>query len=97
MTSLKLTVTNNEPCTIINPTQVKIKLNNKGKGSVWWDDEVFLSSAFRNMKPGDSVTEIVPIHVSYADIYTEKEFKLVLFDDYDIEIGTFKEYMTFSG
>ncbi|MBI5880824.1 hypothetical protein HZB90_01705 [archaeon] len=29
ITSVKLTVTNNEPCTIINPTQLKIKINPK--------------------------------------------------------------------
>ena len=94
--SLKLTVTNNEPCTIINPTQIKIKLNEKGKGSVWWDDEVFLPDSFKNMKPGETVSEIIPIHVSYADIYSEKDFRLTLFDDYDIAIATFKDYMTFS-
>ncbi|MBW2996817.1 hypothetical protein KY349_00585 [Candidatus Woesearchaeota archaeon] len=96
LSSLKLTVTNDEPCTIINPTQIKIKLNNKGKGSIWWDDEIFLPESFKNMKPGDTVSEIIPIHVSYADIYSEKDFRLTLFDDYDITIGTFKEYMTFS-
>lgn len=96
LTSLKLTVTNDEPCTIINPTQIKIKLNNKGKGSVWWDDEVFLPESFRNMKPGDTVSEIIPIHVSYADIYSEKDFRLTLFDDYDIIIAAFKEDITFS-
>jgi cytoskeletal protein RodZ len=97
LTSLKLTVTNNEPCTIINPTRIKIKLNAKGKGSVWWDDDVFLPDSFRHMLPGTTVSEIIPIHVSYSDIYSEKDFRLTLFDDYDISIGTFKEYITFHG
>lgn len=94
--SLKLTITNNERCTIINPTQIKIKINNRGKGSVWWDDEVFLPKTFLSMKPGETVSEIVPVHVSYADIYSEKDFRLTVFDDYGIEIGTFKDYITFS-
>ena len=96
LTSLKITITNNEACTIINPTQIKMKLNNKGKGSVWWDDEVFLPNSFRNMKPGESVSDIVSIHVSYSDIYSEKDFRLTVFDDYDMEIGTFKDYITLS-
>lgn len=94
--SLKLTITNNEHCTIINPTQIKIKLNNRGKGSVWWDDEVFLPKSFLSMKPGETVSEIVPVHISYSDIYTEKDFRLTVFDEYDIEIGTFKDYITLS-
>jgi hypothetical protein len=94
--SLKLTITNNEHCTIINPTQIKIKLNNRGKGSVWWDDEVFLPKSFLSMKPGETVSEIVPVHVSYSDIYTEKDFRLTVFDEYDIEIGTFKDFITLS-
>lgn len=96
LTSLKLTITNNEACTIINPTQVKIKLNNKGKGSVWWDDEVFLPNSFRNLRPGETVSDIIPIHVSYSDIYSEKDFRLTIFDDYDIEMGTFKNYILLS-
>ncbi|MBW2963958.1 hypothetical protein KY363_00725 [Candidatus Woesearchaeota archaeon] len=92
--SLKLTITNNEACTIINPTKIKIKMNPKGKGSVWWDDDVFLSDSFKRMQPGKTVTEIVPVHVSYSDIYSEKDFRLTVFDDYDIAMGTFKKYIT---
>lgn len=92
--SLKLSITNNEDCVIINPTQIKLKLNNKGKGSTWWDDEVFLSDSFTHIRPGESVTEIVPVHVSYADIYMEKDFKLIVLDDYGIEIGAYKKYLT---
>ena len=96
VTALKLTITNNEHCTIINPAQIKIKLNNRGKGSVWWDDEVFLPKSFLGMKPGETVSEIVPVHVSYSDIYSEKDFRLTVFDEYGIEIGTFKDYITLS-
>ena len=91
ITSLTLSVTNNEECVIISPTQIKIKMNNKGKGSTWWDDEVFLPDSFKRMKPGDSVTETIPVHVSYADIYMEKDFRLYLLDEYGIEIGIFKD------
>lgn len=94
ITSLKLTVTNNERCTIINPTKIKLKMNPKGKGSVWWDDDVFLSDSFKRMQPGKSVTEVVTVHVSYSDIYSEKDFRLSVFDDYDIAMGTFKKYIT---
>jgi hypothetical protein len=91
LTAVKLTVTNIEKCLIINPTKIKLKMNPKGKGSVWWDDDVWLPDSFRNMYPGDTVTEIVSIHVSYSDIYSEKDFRLSVFDDYDIPIGTFKK------
>jgi cytoskeletal protein RodZ len=94
ITALKLTITNNEPCTIINPTKIKIKLNPKGKGSVWWDDDLFLPDSFKHMLPGTTVSEILPIHVTYSDIYSEKDFRLTVFDDYDIPIHTIKEYMT---
>jgi hypothetical protein len=94
--SLELSITNNEDCTIVNPTQVKMKLNNKGKGATWWDDEVFLPDSFRKMKPGDTVTETITVHVTYADIYMEKEFRLYVFDDYGIEMGVFKKYLTLS-
>ncbi len=93
ITSLKLSITNNEKCTIINPTKVKIKMNPKGKGSVWWDDDVSLSDSFDNMLPGATVTEIIPVHVSYSDIFSEKDFRLTVFDDYDIQMGTFKKYI----
>ncbi len=96
ISSLKLTVTNNEPCTIVNPTRIKIKMNPVGKGSVWWDDDVYLPDTFRNMHPSKTVTEIIPIHVSYSDIYSEKDFRLAVFDDYDIHMGTYKEDLTFS-
>lgn len=96
ITSLKLTVTNNEDCTVVNPTRIKIKMNPKGKGSVWWDDDVYLPDSFRNMHPGKTVTEIIPVHVSYSDIYSEKDFRLALFDDYDIHMNTYKDYITFS-
>ncbi|MBW2971695.1 hypothetical protein KY359_01540 [Candidatus Woesearchaeota archaeon] len=95
ITSVKLTVTNNEACTIVNPTRLKIKLNAKGKGSVWWDDDVFLSDSFNRMRPGDTVTEIVPIHVSYSDVYSEKDLKISLFDEYDIHMATYQKYITF--
>ncbi|MBW2967186.1 hypothetical protein KY362_01740 [Candidatus Woesearchaeota archaeon] len=91
--SLKLTITNNEPCTIINPTQLKIKMNNKGKGSVWWDDEVHLPDSFKRMKPGTTVSEMVTVHVSYADVHQEKDFRAYVFDDYDIQMGVFKDYI----
>ena len=94
ITSLKLTVTNNENCIIVNPTQIKIKLNPKGKGSIWWDDEVFLPDSFKHMLPGTSVSETVPVHVSYSDIYSEKDLKVSLFDDYDIVMATFKKLVT---
>ena len=95
ITSLKLTVTNNEPCMIVNPTKIKLKLNARGKASVWWDDDVFLPESYRRMLPGETVSEIVPVHVSYSDVYSEKEFKLTVFDDYDIDMATFKKYITF--
>ncbi|MBN1544540.1 hypothetical protein JW898_03710 [Candidatus Woesearchaeota archaeon] len=95
ITSLKLTITNNELCTIVNPTKIKLKLNPRGKGSVWWDDDVFLPESYWKMLPGETVSEIVPVHVSYSDIYSEKDFKLTVFDDYDIEMTTFKKYITF--
>ncbi len=95
LSSLKLTITNNEPCTIVNPTRIKIKMNEVGKGSVWWDDDVFLPDEFMNMAPGKSVSAVIPVHVSYSDIYSEKDFKLALFDDYDIHMATFKERLTF--
>jgi hypothetical protein len=91
--SIKLTVTNNEKCIIINPTRIKIKMNPKGKGSVWWDDDVFLSDSFEHISPGKSVSEIIPIHVSYSDVHSEKDFRLTLFDDYGIPITTFKKYI----
>ncbi|MFC1741925.1 hypothetical protein ACFL3V_05295 [Nanoarchaeota archaeon] len=94
--SLKLTITNNEKCTIINPNKIKIKLNSRGKGSVWWDDDVHLPDSFKRMLPGDSVSEVISVHVSYSDIYSEKDFKLTVFDDYDIAISTFKKYITFT-
>jgi hypothetical protein len=94
LTSLKLTVTNNETCTIINPTKAKLKLNPKYKGSVWWDDDVFLPDSFQHMMPGQTVSEVVPVHASYSDIYSEKDFKLTVFDDYDIAMGTYKNYIT---
>jgi hypothetical protein len=94
VTAVKLSITNREECTIINPTKVKIKMNAKGKGSVWWDDDVFLPDSFSHMLPGTTVEEIIPIHVSYSDVYSEKDFRLTVFDDYGIPIGTFKEYIT---
>ena len=94
ITSLKLTITNNEPCTIINPTKVKIKMNPKGKGSVWWDEDSFLPDTFRHMLPGATVSEIISVHVTYSDIYSEKDFRLTVVDDYDIPISTITEYMT---
>ncbi|MFH1668534.1 MAG: hypothetical protein ABIA62_01255 [Candidatus Woesearchaeota archaeon] len=94
ITSMKLTITNNEKCTIINPTKLKIKLNARGKGSVWWDDELFLSDTFRDIKPGETVTDIVPVHVSYSDIYSEKDLRVSVFDEYDVHIVTYKEYIT---
>jgi hypothetical protein len=93
ITSLKLTVTNNEKCTIINPTQLKIKLTAKGKGSLWWDDEVFLPETFKRITPGGTATDTITVHVSYSDIYGEKELKATLFDDYDIPMSTVKKYM----
>jgi len=92
--SLKLTVTNNERCLIVNPTQIKIKLNPKGKGSVWWDDEVFLPDTFKHMMPGTTVSDVVPVHVSYSDIYGEKDMKVVLFDDYDITMASYRKILT---
>ncbi len=88
-----LTLTNNEDCLIVNPTRVKVKLNPRGKGSVWWDDDIFLSDAFKRMTPGKTVSEEIPVHVSFSDIYSEKEFKLVVLDDYDITMATFRQYM----
>jgi hypothetical protein len=93
VTSLRLTVTNNEPCTIINPTQLKLKITPKGKGSSWWDDEVFLPETFKRITPGGTATDTVAVHVSYSDIYGEKEMKATLFDDYDIPMSTVKKYM----
>jgi hypothetical protein len=93
ITSVKLTVTNNEPCTIINPTQLKIKISPKGKGSNWWDDEVFIPETFTRIAPGGTVTDTVAVHVSYSDIYGEKELKATLFDDYDIAMSTVKKYL----
>jgi hypothetical protein len=93
ITSLKLTITNNEECTIINPTQIKIKINNKGKGSIWWDYEGHLPETFERMKPGQTITEIVPVHSSYSDIYSEKELKIAVFDDYDMQMTVFKQYI----
>lgn len=95
LSSLKLTVTNNEPCTIVSPTRIKVKMNPVGKGSVWWDDDVYLPDSFRNMAPGKTVSEIIPVHVSYSDIYAEKDFRLALFDDYDIHMATFKDNIMF--
>ena len=92
--SLKLTVTNTERCLIVNPTQIKIKLNPKGKGSVWWDDEVFLPDTFKHMLPGTTVSDVVPVHVSYSDIYGEKDMKVVLFDDYDITMASYRKILT---
>jgi hypothetical protein len=94
VTSLKLTVTNNETCTIINPTKLKLKLNPKYKGSVWWDADQFLPESFQHMMPGQTVSEIISVHASYSDIYSEKDFKLTVFDDFDIAMGTFKKYIT---
>jgi hypothetical protein len=94
LTSLKLTITNNETCTIINPTKAKLKLNPKYKGSVWWDDDVFLPDSFQHMMPGQTISEVIGVHASYSDIYSEKDFKLTVFDDYDIAMGTFKTYIT---
>jgi hypothetical protein len=93
ITSMKITVTNRELCIIVNPTQIKIKLNVKGKGSVWWDDEVFLPDSFKHMMPGATVTEVVPVHVSYSDVYGEKDLKVSLFDDYDITMATERKIM----
>lgn len=93
ISSLKLTITNNEECTIINPTQIKIKINNKGKGSIWWDYEGHLPETFERMKPGQTITEIVPVHVSYSDVYSEKELKIAVFDDYDMQMTVFKQYI----
>jgi len=95
LSSLKLTITNCESCTLINPTMVKIKMNARGKGSVWWDDDIYLSEEFKNMYPGKSVSAVIPVHVSYSDIYSEKHFQLALFDDYDIHMGTYQEFITF--
>ena len=92
--SLVLTVRNDESSTIINPTKIKIKLNNKGKGSVWWDDEVWLPDSFKNLRPGQEVTEVIPVHVSYSDIYQEKDFRLVVLDDYDVPMVYVKKIIT---
>lgn len=94
LSSLKLTVTNNETCTIVNPTKIKLKLNPKFKGSVWWDEDQFLPESFQHMMPGQTVSEVIAVHASYSDIYSEKDFKLSVFDDYDIAMGTFKSYIT---
>ena len=91
--SLRLTIRNDEDSTIINPTRIKIKMNNKGKGSVWWDDEVWLSDSFKDLRPGQEATEIIPVHVSYSDIYQEKDFRLVVLDDYDVPIVYVKKIM----
>lgn len=95
--SFLLTITNNEECTIVNPHQIKIKLNNKGKGSIWWDDEVFLPESFKKMKPGETKSEIIPVHVSYSDILSEKDFKVYVFDEYDIVMNIYKDYITLPG
>jgi hypothetical protein len=94
MTSVEISITNGESCIITNPTQIKLKMNNKGKGSNWWDDEVFLPETFQKLMPGETVSETVPVHVSYSDIYMEKDFKLVVFDDYGIDMATYKKYVT---
>ena len=92
--SIKLTVKNGEPGTIINPTRIKIKINPKGKGSNWWDDEVFLPESFKHMKPGDEVSDTVKVHVSFSDIYSEKDFQVVVLDDYDVPIAWYKKVLT---
>ncbi len=91
--SLKLTVRNQEDHTIINPTRIKMKINPKGRGSNWWDDEVFLPDSFKNLKPGEQVSENIDVHVSFSDIYEEKDFQLVVLDDYDVPIAWYKKIM----
>ncbi|NQU79221.1 hypothetical protein HQ545_05640 [Candidatus Woesearchaeota archaeon] len=94
LSAFELTVANNENCTIINPTKMKIKLNNKGKGSVWWDDELYLPDSFHRIKPGNSVSEIITVHASFSDIDSEKDLRVALFDDYDIHMYTLQNYVT---
>jgi hypothetical protein len=94
ITSVEISISNNENCIIANPTQIKIKMNTRGKGSSWWDDETFLPDTFLKLMPGETVMETVPVHVSYSDIYMEKDFKLVVFDEYGIDMATYKKYVT---